>query len=205
MALLPPLLFSLAGGYLLGSLSFAVWIARSRGVDILNEGSGNPGATNVKRVLGRKAGNLVFALDFLKGTAAAGIGLWLASDAGGIAGAAGAVLGHSCSVFIGFRGGKGVAVTMGALLALMPLVLLCGLVVWGIAFRLSRFVSLASILFAVSLPLAAWLLHEWKGVGSPALTVFAGVIAVLIVARHRSNLVRLWKGREHRFTGSSGK
>jgi len=205
MALLPPLLFSLAGGYLLGSLSFAVWIARSRGVDILKEGSGNPGATNVKRVLGRKAGNVVFVLDFLKGTAAAGIGLWLASHAGGIAGAVGAVLGHSCSVFIGFRGGKGVAVTMGSLLALMPLVLLCGLVVWGIVFRLSRFVSLASILFAVSLPLASGVLYGWKGVGSPALTVFAAVIAVLIVVRHRSNLVRLWKGQEHKFSGLSGK
>tara|TARA_R100000027_G_scaffold20938_1_gene15126 strand:+ start:2086 stop:2697 length:612 start_codon:yes stop_codon:yes gene_type:complete len=198
-----PVLLCILIGYLFGSLSFAVWIAKAKGVNILKEGSGNPGATNVKRVLGKKAGNTVFFLDFLKGCAAVGIGLWIAGDPGGIAGAVGAVLGHSASIFIGFRGGKGVAVTMGALLVLMPLVLLTGLAVWALTFNLSRYVSLASILFAVSLPISALVLN-WVGwpVSLP-LIVFAAVIAVLIVVRHRSNLVRLINGEEHKFSKKS--
>jgi len=190
-------------GYLIGSLSFAVWVARARGVDILSEGSGNPGATNVKRVLGKKAGNTVFILDFLKGSLAVGIGLWIAGDGGGIAGAVGAVLGHSASIFIKFRGGKGVAVTMGALLVLMPLVLLTGLAVWAVTFYSSRYVSLASILFALSLPLAALLFDLLGRPISMELFIFACLIAVLIVVRHRSNLIRLIHGQEHKFREKS--
>ncbi len=192
-------------GYLLGSLSFAVWIARSRGVDILKEGSGNPGATNVKRVLGKTAGNTVFVLDFLKGCAAAGLGLWIAGDPGGIAGAVGAVLGHSASVFIRFRGGKGVAVTMGALLALMPVVLMSGLVVWVITFQISRYVSLASLLFAASLPVTGLLMTVAGRPFSTPLLVFATAIAVLIVVRHRANLIRLINGQEHKFIRKSSR
>ena len=207
------IVLSLLIGYLAGSVSFAVCIAKAKGIDIFSKGSGNPGATNVKRVLGRKAGNFVFLLDFLKGTVAAGVGLWLAGDPGGIAGAGGAVAGHSCSVFLKFRGGKGVAVTMGALLALLPLVLLAGLLVWVAVFFTTRIVSLASVLFAVTLPVAAGLLRlflaspeagEGSGGGSSLapsteLVVFAAVIGVLIVVRHRSNLVRLMSGQENSF------
>jgi len=214
----PQIVFSLLIGYLVGSVSFAVCVARAKGVDIFSQGSGNPGATNVKRVLGRRAGNFVFLLDFLKGTLAAGIGLWLAGDPGGIAGAAGAVGGHSCSVFLKFRGGKGVAATMGALLALLPWVLLAGLVVWLAVFFTTRIVSLASILFAIALPVAAGLLRffsapEGSGDGaggwlsqppSTELVVFSAVIGVLIVVRHRSNLVRLMKGQETSFRKGSG-
>lgn len=197
-----PILLCVLSGYLLGSLSFAVWMAKARGVDILKEGSGNPGATNVKRVLGKSAGNTVFALDFLKGCAAVGVGLWIAGDPGGIAAAVGAVLGHSASIFIRFRGGKGVAVTMGGLLILMPIILLTGLVVWAVAFYTSRYVSLASILFAVSLPVTALFLDALGRPVSVPLQVFATLIAVLIVVRHRSNLVRLIHGQEHKFTKS---
>ncbi len=204
--MIPLVLLSLAAGYLLGSLSFAVWIARARGVDILETGSGNPGATNVKRVLGAKAGNTVFVLDFLKGTAATALGLWLAGDPGGIAGATGAVAGHSFSVFLRFHGGKGVAVTMGSLLAVMPWVLLIGIVIWLAVYLSTRIVSLASVLFALALPLASGGLRMadtgggWTG-GAPSteLIVFAGVIGVLIVVRHQSNLFRLMKGQEHSF------
>lgn len=201
--MVPLVLLCVLIGYLFGSLSFAVWIAKAKGVDILKEGSGNPGATNVKRVLGKKAGNTVFFLDFLKGCAAVGLGLWIAGDPGGIAGAVGAVLGHSASVFIGFRGGKGVAVTMGALLVLMPIVLLTGLLIWVVTFYTSRYVSLASILFAISLPVTALALNAAGCSVSRPLVVFAGVIAALIVVRHRSNLVRLIKGEEHKFSKKS--
>ena len=187
-------------GYLIGSLSFAVWVARARGVDIFAEGSGNPGATNVKRVLGKTAGNTVFVLDLLKGCAAAAVGLWIAGDAGGIAGVVGAVLGHSASIFIRFRGGKGVAVTMGGLLILVPLILLVGLVVWVVTFYTSRYVSLASILFACSLPVTAMASGLWGQPVSTPMLVFASVIGVLIVVRHRSNVVRLMNGQENKFS-----
>jgi acyl phosphate:glycerol-3-phosphate acyltransferase len=199
-------------GYVLGSVSFAVLIARSRGVDILKEGSGNPGATNVKRVLGAKAGNTVFVLDFLKGLVAAGwpmlaVGLnLLAADAAvvswmGIAGLAGAIVGHSCSMFLRFRGGKGVATTIGGLMALMPLVMLGGIVVWLAVFYMFRYVSLASLVMGVVLVPLAW------GFQRPGEQIgLCAVLAVVIFVRHLPNIKRLLDGTEHKFEkkGKSG-
>lgn len=186
-------------GYFLGAISFAVIIAKRRGVDILKEGSGNPGATNVKRVLGKKAGNLCFALDAVKGFLAALLPLLLVRDGPAlpyaILGLVGAIIGHSYSVFIGFKGGKGVAVTMGGLLALAPLVLLGGILVWLATFYTSRYVSLASIIFGFSLPLIAWMS------GEPGVLIgFLALLAALIAARHRGNIQRLLAGTENRFS-----
>lgn len=186
-------------GYLLGALSFAVIIAKSKGIDIFKEGSGNPGATNVKRVLGSKYGNSVFALDALKGLVAAGwprlvfegdLGLKLA-----VIGLVAAIIGHSFSVFLKFRGGKGVATTMGGLLAIMPIVLVFGLLVWAICFYATKIVALASILFGVSLPIAAFVLFDTS---DPRFTLGL-VLGVLIVVRHRSNIVRMFAGKENNF------
>ncbi len=203
---------SAAAGYLLGAIPFAVIVARRYGVDILKAGSGNPGATNVKRVVGKGPGNVVFALDFLKGFVAAGWPLlvWPGAEGGQLAvlGLVAAILGHSFSVFIRFRGGKGVATTMGGLLACMPVVVLIGLLVWVVAFYGTRFVSVASLLFGVSLPVSAALLPklaERLGSGSALLALpslyfwFAVLLAVLIVVRHRENIKRLCAGTEHRF------
>jgi glycerol-3-phosphate acyltransferase PlsY len=188
----------LIAGYGLGSISFAVLIARSQGVNILKEGSKNPGATNVKRVLGSRWGNIVFALDLLKGFVAAGWPLLLLGEQSlllGILGLFGAIMGHSYSCFLNFRGGKGVATTMGGLLALMPQVLGVGLLVWVIVFYTSRVVAIASICFAVSLPLGAFLKY-----GSWDLRFAFGVLlALLIVVRHRSNIQRLMRGEENSF------
>ena len=188
-------------GYALGSISFAVLIARSQGVNILKVGSKNPGATNVKRVLGSRWGNIVFALDLLKGFVAAGWPLFFLGDQldqsllFGILGLFGAIMGHSYSCFLNFRGGKGVATTMGGLLALMPKVLAVGLFVWLIVFYTSRVVAIASICFAVSLPLGAFLKY-----GSWDLRFAFGVLlAFLIVVRHRSNIQRLLRGEENSF------
>lgn len=184
-------------GYLLGSISFAVIIARSQGVDIFKEGSGNPGATNVKRALGSKWGNLTFALDALKGLVAAG---WPLIAYGGdnrlaVIGLVAAILGHSFSVFLKFRGGKGVATTIGGLLALMWQVLLIGLVIWLIVFYSSKMVALASILFAVSIPISAYFIH-----GTEDPRFYLGLIlGVLIVVRHRSNIARMFSGKENKF------
>lgn len=183
-------------GYLIGSVSFAVMVSKSKGVDIFKEGSGNPGATNVKRVLGPKLGNTVFALDALKGVLAAGWPYWVYGDVRlGVLGLVAGILGHSFSLFLKFRGGKGVATTMGGLLALMSPVLLIGLLVWLAAFYSTKVVALASILFAVSLPVSSFLI---MGAEDPRFYL-ALMLAVLIVVRHHSNIRRLLQGRENSF------
>ena len=183
-------------GYLLGAISFAVIIARSKGVDIFKEGSGNPGATNIKRVLGRKWGNAVFALDALKGFTAAGLSLMVYDDDRlAVIALIAAILGHSFSVFLKFRGGKGVATTIGGLLALMCPALLIGLVVWLIIFYTKKVVALASIFFAVSLPISAYFIYGTEG----PLFYLGVVLALFIVVRHRSNIIRMFSGKENKF------
>jgi glycerol-3-phosphate acyltransferase PlsY len=183
-------------GYFLGAISFAVIIARSKGVDIFKEGSGNPGATNVKRILGKKWGYTVFALDALKGFTAARLPLMFYDDDRlAVIGLIAAILGHSFSVFLKFRGGKGVATTIGGLLALMCPVVLIGLFVWLIIFYTKKIVALASIFFAVSLPISAYFIYDTE---EPRFYLSA-VLALFIVVRHRSNIIRIFSGNENKF------
>ncbi|MFO8027509.1 MAG: glycerol-3-phosphate 1-O-acyltransferase PlsY [Opitutales bacterium] len=183
-------------GYLLGSISFAVIVSKRQGVDIFTEGSGNPGATNVKRTLGAKWGNIVFALDALKGLVAAGWPILLLAELRlAVIGLIAAIIGHSFSPFLKFRGGKGVATTMGGLAAIMPLSLLVGLLAWLLVFFTTKFVALASIIFAFSLPVSALNLY---GSSDPRFTLSL-MLCVLIFFRHRSNLRRLLQGKENRF------
>lgn len=214
-ALLLPLLVAAAAGYVLGSLPFGYLVARSRGVDIFQVGSKSPGATNVRRTLGQGPGNLVFILDALKGGAAAGLPLLLAlaqgrggeHDGGGQAqaafglggllgfvGLAFALAGHAYSCFTGFRGGKGVATAAGGLAVLMPCVLAVAMLVWVVVFYASRFVSLASILAALSLPASAALMH-----GGPVQVAVTALVALFVAVRHRANIARLLNGTENRF------
>jgi glycerol-3-phosphate acyltransferase PlsY len=183
--------------YLLGSLSLATVIAKRHGVDIFKEGSGNPGATNVRRILGSKAGNTVFVLDFFKGFLAAALPLFLAPGENrellAIVAIIAAIAGHSFSIFLRFRGGKGVATTMGGLLVLVPFVLIIGLIVWLITFFTLRYVSLASILFGVSLPVSSFFLDQ-----SSWVLGFCALIACLLIVLHKSNIVRFFKGTENR-------
>ena len=196
-------------GYLIGSVNFAVLVAKKHGVDILKEGSGNPGATNVKRVLGKGPGNLVFALDALKGFVGAGlptlVGYVIATQGidfiiqgdafiHGVAGFVGTLLGHCFSCFLKFKGGKGVASTIGGLLVLLPIPILIGAAVWGLVFTLSRYVSLASIALGVSLPLSCFFLKHGQ-----SQFWFAAAIAAFNVWTHRSNIGRLLAGTESRF------
>ncbi len=190
-------------GYLLGAIPFAVIIARMCGVDILKVGSGNPGATNVKRSCGKTAGNLCFILDASKGFVATAFPLF----AGGFGielnnaitlsyvGLVSAIIGHSFSVFIKFRGGKGVAVAIGGLLAIMWEAILIALLLWVVVFYSTRYVSLASIAMAAALPVAAAFLYQFPSVHF----YIALAIALVIVVRHRSNIARLIKGTENRF------
>ena len=231
-------------GYLLGSVNFAVLVAKRHGVDILKEGSGNPGATNVKRVLGKGPGNLVFALDALKGAVGTGLGylaaylLYLqplfikavAELPSGLlarfhasldtfsnpekyhadrdvvfaivaAGFVGTLLGHCFSCFLKFKGGKGVASTIGGLLVLLPVPILIGAALWAVAFYATRYVSVASLALGLSLPLSCWLLPKFTSLqfGLAQLT-FAGAIALFNVWTHRSNIGRLLRGEENKFT-----
>jgi glycerol-3-phosphate acyltransferase PlsY len=187
---------SAASGYLLGALPFGWLVARARGVDIFSVGSRSPGATNVRRTLGPGPGNLVFALDAAKGAVAAG----LPAVAGfpnvalnGVVALAAALLGHSFSCFTRFRGGKGVATGTGGFLVLLPWCTLIAAAGWLGVFYGTRYVSLASIFAAVTLPVAAFAL------GSPApLTAMAGAVCLFVVVRHRSNIARLLSGTENR-------
>ncbi len=192
-------------GYFLGALPFAVWVGRYYGVDVLKEGSANPGATNVRRLAGVFAGRLVFFLDALKGAVAAGLPLYffpyLASGpleeplGYSVCAFLAAILGHSFSIFLHFKGGKGVATSIGGLFILMPACLLIGLCLWGLVFYFFRYVSFASIVLAVSLPISTYLL----GLGEIHLYL-AIVLAIVVLLRHRSNILRLWRGTESKIS-----
>jgi glycerol-3-phosphate acyltransferase PlsY len=202
---LAPLL-SLQAGYLLGSLPFALWVSRARGVDILAVGSGNPGMTNVWRTLGWKPALPVALLDAGKGALAAWCGMALTGSAlwalfAGIA----AVLGHSFSFWIGFRGGKSVLTAFGVFLFLSPLASLGAFVIWILFMALFRYVSLASILAALALPALVALEGRVDDLGTGLTPVFWAslVVSAFIVVRHRANIGRLVGGTEPRFKGKS--
>jgi acyl phosphate:glycerol-3-phosphate acyltransferase len=188
--------------YLLGSIPFGFIAGLIAGVDVREHGSGNIGATNTLRVLGKKYGYAVFVADVLKGFLAVRIALWLAqfdpstSYFIGILAAFFVVVGHSFPVWLRFQGGKGVAAAAGACLGLLPVATFIAVIVWLAIFFLFRFVSLASIVAAIALPISAWLLGN---VADPILLGFSGLIAALIIFRHRSNIVRLLQGSEARF------
>lgn len=186
-------------GYLLGSLPFGWLVARAKGVDIFKAGSGNPGATNVKRVLGSKAGNTVLVLDILKGAAATAWPLipMLAAPQPMVLeliGVAAAVIGHSFSIFTKFRGGKGVATAAGGLFVLIPLACAIAGATWVVVFFAFRYVSLASIMGAVAVITASWLLPYHV-----AVSVIASVLGGFVILRHHENIKRLLNGTENKF------
>ena len=213
-------------GFLAGSIPFGVMIARSRGVDIRQKGSGNPGATNVGRVLGKPFGVICFFLDAIKGAVPVLISGWLAgilgtgSDEMTASAAWGwllvailTILGHCFSPWIGFRGGKGVATGFGAVLAMWPVLTMpaiAGFFVWAIVLALTRLMSLASIAGAIVLPatvLALALVPGTPGTNLEAsipFLVVTSLVAALVVFRHRGNLVRLREGREAKIGDAAG-
>ena len=211
-------------GYLLGSVPTGYLVGRRHGIDIREHGSGNIGATNVVRVLGKKPGYLVFFCDAIKGLLAVRLGIFLASrmltghidvdeadlpatlekfqahldavifTAGILAGLA-CILGHNFPIWLRFRGGKGVATTVGVILGLMPVAFVVAAVVWGVSFFTMRYVSLASMLAAAALPVAVWFVTRTPG----PMFWFSVVAALLIFWRHRANITRLLHGTEPRF------
>ncbi len=199
-------LLLIAAAYLLGSIPFGYLAGRARGMDIRQHGSGNIGATNVFRILGRGPGIAVFVLDALKGFLAVRLATWIPGADGllGVGGAAviaalAAVLGHNYTCWLGFKGGKGIATSAGVLLGLAPLATGIVLGLWILLFVMSRYVSVASIGAAAGLPVAVIALGWAAGRIDPWLAGFSLLAAVLAIWRHRTNIARLRAGTEVRF------
>jgi glycerol-3-phosphate acyltransferase PlsY len=198
-----------AVAYFLGSIPWGYLVGRIKGIDLRKEGSGNTGATNALRVLGKKWGYTVFALDTFKGWLAVVAAFQIASRvfqstptetiSAGVVAAIFAVLGHSYPVWLRFQGGKGIATSAGIMLALFPWpVFASGLAVWLALFYSTRYVSAASLGAAVALPTSSAILW-WLGDCDAIRTTIALAMCVLAVWRHKPNITRLMAGTEKRF------
>jgi acyl phosphate:glycerol-3-phosphate acyltransferase len=191
--------------YLLGSIPTGFLVARARGIDIRSVGSGNIGATNVLRVLGKPAGVFVMFVDALKGALAVLIAVRVigpmfsgmpgnqANEWYGVCAGVAAILGHNFTCWLSFKGGKGIATSAGVLLALVPWSLVIILAVWLILLTSTRLVSLASVCASATLPFAAWLTGE-----SLTMILITTGLAGLAIYKHRGNIKRLLNGTEPR-------
>src|SRR3954470_14495688 len=186
----------IAAGYVAGSMPWGLWLVRIfRHEDIRKQGSGNIGATNVWRVYGRRLGLPAVFLDTMKGFVPALVATKLEGHGVGVLAGGAAMFGHWRPLFLGFRkGGKMVATTGGAFLGVAPIVGLIGAGVWLVCFLLTRYASVASMVAAVSLPVAAVLLGD-----SWPVIVFAVFAAAAVIFLHRGNIKRLLHGEENRF------
>ena len=197
-------IFTAVAAYLLGSIPTGFLMARARGIDIRTVGSGNIGATNAMRVLGKPAGITVLLVDALKGYAAC---TWLVSlalkcfslapnqaDALPVIAGICAVLGHNYTCWLKFKGGKGIATTAGVFLALAPWALLVAFVVFILALLATRYVSVGSITAAVALPVTVWIMTPHN----LFLAIVTTALGVMAVVKHRGNIKRLMAGTENR-------
>lgn len=196
-------LISLVISYLLGSVSFSYLVAKKvAGIDIRSHGSGNAGATNTLRVLGKGPAILVLLLDLLKGVLAMYVTHWL-TDGNAVAYAFSgilAIVGHNWPIFYGFRGGKGIATTVGVALALSPLAFLICTILTIICIAITKYVSVGSLLFVTLFPILIWFFKQdiyvfWITLAIPALAYY----------RHYSNLVNLWNGTERKLGDKSNR
>lgn len=183
--------------YFLGSIPTGFLWAKARGIDIRKVGSGNIGATNVMRVLGKGPGITVLLIDAAKGFLpvffASRLFLEVDSRLLQITCCICVIAGHNWTCWLHFKGGKGVATSAGALLAFLPLPLLCALGVWLLVFATGRYVSLASIGAAAAIPIATWFITK-----DVLLTVFTVVLGAVVIYKHKSNIRRLLAGTENR-------
>lgn len=202
------IVFILLVAYLLGTFPSGRLAGMLSGIDIREHGSGNVGATNVLRVLGKKYGYAVFAADVMKGLLAVRLTLFALSritlprhyvDGIAILAAAVCIAGHAYPVWFGFKGGKGVATSAGAIFGLMPIAAVIIFLVWVILFKITRYVSVASICAAAALPVAVGALLWFHITEGTTVLYFSVAMAALVIWRHRSNLARLRAGTEQRF------
>ena len=218
-------LIGIAGSYMIGALPFGFWIAKMRGIDIREHGSGNIGATNIFRILGPPTGILVFLLDILKGFTPVAVGKVMVElelkfaqplhlmefgsrhdiiSTACVLFALSAVIGHNYTFWLGFKGGKGIATSAGVMLAFMPGVFIGALVTWVLVFITSRYVAIASMMAALIIPLQIYIIalvnDTYPSVPELVFGIFAAVMAIW---RHRSNIKRLLAGTELRFERKS--
>jgi acyl phosphate:glycerol-3-phosphate acyltransferase len=177
--------------YMLGTFPSAELVARRNGVDVTAEGSKNPGASNTFRLLGWRAGALVFALDFAKGALAAGVGIVVDGHLGAYILGAAAIIGHTLPVTRRFKGGRGVATGAGVIFVIFPLLAIAGAALWGVVVRITHKASVASITVMIALPIGVAL----AGHTATDIAVIAA-LSLLVLARHWSNLRRLVRGEE---------
>ena len=196
-------------GYLFGCFPAGYFAGRMSGVDIRGMGSGNIGATNVLRVLGKRWGYAVFFVDAFKGFAAVRLALFLAEHLAfasshavyfGILAGVTCVVGHVFPIWLRFKGGKGVATSAGVVFGLMPLAAVIIFLVWVVVFEITRYVSVASLAASSALPITVALFIHWRMIEGTGLLYFSTVLAILVLWRHRSNFSRLLNGTEQRFT-----
>jgi glycerol-3-phosphate acyltransferase PlsY len=175
--------------WLLGTFPSALLVARAHGRDVTKEGSGNPGATNVTRLLGWRAGAVVLVCDFAKGAIAAGVGLVVGGRPGAYVLGVAAILGHTFPLYR--KGGKGVATAAGVLVVLYPLIVVGLAPVWVVIARVLHKASLASLVVTIAFPIAAALMGYalWE-------LIVLGALAVLVIARHQANIRRLLRHQE---------
>lgn len=200
-----PVFLVLGGAFVLGAVPFGYLAGRMRGIDLRAHGSGNIGAANTLRVLGTRTGVAVFLLDVLKGLVPVLVARRLEGSLGGangwvIVGAGlAAILGHTFSPFLRFKGGKGVATSLGVLIGLSPLVAGLSLGLFLLVVAATRYISLGSILAALTQALLFWLpLFDGRAAPLP-FRLFGLLTAIFVILKHRSNIERLRKGTEARF------
>jgi glycerol-3-phosphate acyltransferase PlsY len=175
--------------WLLGTFPSAGLVARAHGRDVMREGSGNPGTSNIARMLGWRAAALVLLCDFAKGAIAAGLGYWVGGRPGAFALGVAAILGHTFPLYR--KGGKGIATGAGALVVLYPVIVVVLAVVWVVVARVLHKASLASLVCTVAFPVAVVI-----GAYAPWEIAIIGCLAVLVVARHAANIRRLLRREE---------
>ncbi|HHX50230.1 MAG TPA: glycerol-3-phosphate 1-O-acyltransferase PlsY [Clostridia bacterium] len=189
------LVFPVILGYVLGSVPIGFLVAHYWGhIDIRHYGSGNIGTTNVFRTLGFYPGSIVLIGDIGKGVIAVLLGKWLGGEQAALLAGLAAILGHSWSIFLSFKGGRGVATGAGVFLALTPKVILIAALIWILVIAITGYVSLGSIIAAGSLPILMLIFRE-----SSILLFFACIAVFFVIYRHRPNIKRLLEGTEHKF------
>lgn len=185
--------------YLIGCFSSAYFLGKAfKKIDIRHHGSGNSGATNAIRVMGAKIGVLTFLLDFVKGIIGVLVGYGLAGFNGGLVGGLFAVAGHNWPVFLNFKGGKGVATTLGALAVLSFPTALISISIGIVVALISKYVSLGSIVFLSSTPVISSIIYKPFNIQLLITTLIFAIVGIL---RHKSNIERLIKGTENRIGG----
>ena len=189
------------GAYFIGSIPTGYLLARAKGIDIRKTGSGNIGATNVFRILGRPAGIAVLLIDAIKGFAPTFLVRYLFHGASSdvveyhsMTAGFFAIMGHNYTCWLGFKGGKGIATSAGVLIALAPVALAITVVAWILIFLISKYVSVASIGAALVLPLAVW-----SSGGTRRILILSSILSALAIYKHKTNIQRILAGTENRF------